>query len=255
MHHRMEPKPHRFHYNVFLFCIDIDCMKEDFKKLFLAGVNRPGIFSFYDKDHFEFPGTKKTLREQLNTYLEQNGIPEPPARILLLTNLRLFGYVFNPVSFYFCFDANNNPLCAIAEVSNTFREMKMYFLGKECLGSKGTGKDSFHLRTKKYFYVSPFIAHDAEFDFSLEVPGEKLSVRIDDYKGDNRFFISTLTGRRKALTNARLLGYLFRFPFITLRIITLIHWNALLLWGKKIRFYRKGEQKDLQRNVLRPYKD
>ncbi|HEU4717424.1 MAG TPA: DUF1365 domain-containing protein, partial [Bacteroidia bacterium] len=179
----------------------------------------------------------------------KNGMEKPPARVLLITNLRLLGYVFNPVSFYFCYGEKGEPLCAVAEVSNTFREMKLYYIGKENFDGR-----KFHLRVPKYFYVSPFIDHDAEFDFSLELPGEKMNIRIDDYKDGNRFFISTLTGEKKALTTGRLVAYFFRFPFITLKIIFLIHWNAMVLWLKKIRYFRKGELKELQRDVMREYK-
>lgn len=255
MHNRTEPKKHRFHYNVFLFCLNLDAMDEDFSKLSLASRNKFNLFSFYDKDHLEMKGTKDlglgtSVRQQLNLYLAKNGIEKAPARVLLITNLRLFGYVFNPVSFYYCYDENDQPVCAVAEVSNTFKEMKLFFLGKECLKD-----DSFHLRTIKHFYVSPFIDHDAEFDFHLDLPGEKLNIRIDDYKENRRFFVSTLTGKRKELSSGRLLGYFFRFPFITLQIIFLIHWNAFLLWMKKIHFHKKGDHKELQKDVLREYRD
>jgi uncharacterized protein len=247
MHHRFEPKKHRFHYNVFMFCVDLDTLDADLKKLRLAGRNRFRLFSFYDKDHLQLPGLAKTqnVRQQLNAYLAENGITAPPARVQLITNLRLLGYVFNPVSFYFCYDDSGAPVCAVVEVQNTFREMKLYFIGAAHLGGA-----QFRKRVIKYFYVSPFIDHDAEFDFQLALPGEKMNIRIDDYKDDRRFFISTLTGEKKALTDARLAGYFFRFPLITLQVITLIHWNALLLWGKKIRFFRKKEYPDLQRDIL-----
>jgi DUF1365 family protein len=253
MHNRTEPKKHRFHYNVFLFCLDIDAIDSDFKKLSLSSRNKFNLFSFYDKDHLQLTTDNRqqtTVREQLNSYLKQNGVEKPPAKILLITNLRLLGYVFNPVSFYYCYDENNQPVCAVAEVQNTFKEMKLFFLGKDCLK-----ENSFHLRTVKHFYVSPFIDHDAEFDFHLDLPTEKLNVRIDDYKENHRFFVSTLTGKRKELTSGRLLGYFFRFPFITLQIIFLIHWNAFLLWMKKIRFHKKSEHPELQKDVMKPYKN
>jgi hypothetical protein len=169
---------------------------------------------------------------------------------MLLTNLNILGYNFNPVSFYFVLNEKNEAECAIAEVSNTFREMKLYFLGKELF------KDNkFHLNTIKHFYVSPFIDHDANFDFNLYVPGEKLNIRIDDHKNNERFFISTLTGLKKPLSNANLLRYSFRFPFLTLRIMTLIHWNALLLWIKKTPYHKKAAFPELQKDVLNRLKE
>ncbi|MGV2481324.1 UNVERIFIED_CONTAM: DUF1365 family protein, partial [Salmonella enterica subsp. enterica serovar Weltevreden] len=86
------------------------------------------------------------------------------------------------------FDSKDQPLCSVAEVSNTFREMKPYFLGSDTLK-----QDQFHLNTTKYFYVSPFFDHDANFDFNLRVPGDKLNIRIDTFNKEERVFISTLS--------------------------------------------------------------
>src|SRR6185503_13745312 len=137
MHHRLAPKQHSFHYNVFMFYLDLD----------------------------EIDGLAKRLK-----FLIRNG------RIMVLTNLCTLGYQFNPVSFYFCYDEENNPICSVVEVCNTFLEMKPYFLGKNAMAG-----DTFRLNTTKYFYVSPFIEMDTNFDFDLQIPGDKLKIKIDDY--------------------------------------------------------------------------
>lgn len=249
MHNRFEPKQHRFHYQLFFFYLNIDTLDSDFKRLPIVSRNRFNLFSFYDRDHLQSDLSKPIpLRESINNWLKEQGIQQPPASIMLLTHLRIFGYVFNPVSFYYCFDENEQPLYVIAEVRNTFHEMKLYLLDKSHFN--GT---LFHKRQPKYFYVSPFIEHDAEFDFRLHPPGETLNIRIDDYKDGNRFFISTLTGKKKNINTQKLLGFLIRFPLLTLRIIWLIHWHAFRLWLKKIRFYKKAEHSELQRDVMRPY--
>lgn len=253
MHNRLAPKKHAFHYNVFMFYIDLDEIEVLQKKLFLLSHNRFNFFSFKDKEHLQLPidnpDKTKSTKQHIQEYLKQNGVTNA-SRIMLLTNLNVLGYNFNPVSFYYCFDEKNVPLCCVAEVSNTFREMKPFFLSKDQL--KG---DVYHLNTTKYFYVSPFIEHDTNFDFNLAIPGDKLNIRIDDFKDNERFFISTLTGTTKALNNRNLFWYSVRFPFITLQIITLIHWNALLLWLKKIRYYKKSEHPDLQREVFNKYRE
>lgn len=250
MHHRLGPKQHRFHYRVFMFYIDLDEMSYLEKKLLLYSNDRFNFFSLRKNEHLqlplEHPDTKREIKEQLREYLLQNGIHLGKGKVMLLTNLNVLGYNFNPVSFYFCFDEEGAPVCAVAEVSNTFREMKPFLLTAEhFIGGK------YRLNTIKHFYVSPFIDHDAHFDFNLMIPGEKLNIRIDDVKENNRFFISTLTGTRKSLNNLNLLWYSVRFPFITLKIITLIHWNAVRLWLKKLPYHKKSENQHLQQNVYR----
>jgi DUF1365 family protein len=248
MHNRLQPKQHRFHYNVFMFYIDLDEIGMLKKRFSLFSHNRFNFFSFRDNEHLQLsidnPDSSKTTREHIIDYLNQHGIHIGNGKIMLLTNLNILGYNFNPVSFYFCFDEQNQPLCCIAEVSNTFREMKPFLITKEQLSN-----NTFLLNTQKYFYVSPFINHDTYFDFNLAIPNEKLNIKIDDYKEGSRFFISTLTGTKKPMTNARLLAYSIRFPLMTLRIMGLIHWNALLLWLKKIPYHRKAANPHLQRYV------
>jgi DUF1365 family protein len=250
MHHRLEPKVHRFHYNVFMFYVDLDEIDSLAKKLFMFSRNRFNFFSFRDGEHLQLPAENpnrtKSTKQHILDYLAQNGVTNVDGKIMLLTGMNVLGYNFNPVSFYFCYDKQENPVCAVAEVSNTFREMKPFFLPAENF----TG-EKFHLNTTKYFYVSPFFDHDSNFDFSFAIPGEKLNIRIDTLKEGRKVFISTLTGTKKALNATNLLWYAIRFPFIPVKIISLIHWNALLLWLKKIPYHKKAANADLQRGVYR----
>ncbi|MBL7910719.1 MAG: DUF1365 domain-containing protein [Bacteroidia bacterium] len=254
MHNRMKPASHRFHYNVFMFYIDLDEIEQLRKKLLFFSHNRFNFFSFRDNEHLQLPienpDKSKTTKQHILDYLQKNSVTPAPTKIMLLTNLNVLGYNFNPVSFYYCFDEKDQPVCCIAEVGNTFGEMKPYLLSKENLS-----ENTFHLNTAKYFYVSPFMDHDANFDFNLVIPTEKLNNKIDTFKGGERIFISTLTGLKKPINNGNLFWYSIRFPFITLKIITLIHWNALKLWRKKIPYHKKGENQDLQKDVFRKYKN
>lgn len=254
----MEPKKHRFHYRIFMFYIDLDELDIIAKKFLLISRNQFNFFNFRDSDHLQLPADNpdktKSAKEQLLGYLASQGVNPVNPKIFLLTHLRTLGHLFNPVSFYFIYD-NEKPLCCVPELGNTFGEMKLFLLNNETLSN-----NKFLYRIKKYFYVSPFIDHDVYFDFQLAIPGDKLNIRIDDYypasdagKEDNRFFISTLTGEKKALTNLRLFLYSIRFPFITIKVIGLIHWQAFLLWLKKIHFHRKAEFPELQKDVLRKY--
>ncbi len=252
MHNRLEPKPHRFNYNIFMFYIDLDEIDTLTKKLWMLSRNKFNFFSFKDSEHIQLPrenpDKSKNVKEHIAEYLFQNGLTIGNGKIMLLTNFNVLGYNFNPVSFYYCFDESNAPLCVVAEINNTFGEIKPFLLNRENLDG-----NKFYLNTAKYFYVSPFIDHDTNFDFNLTIPDEKLNIRIDDYKNEKRFFISTLTGTRRQINNASLLWYSIRFPFITLKIITLIHWNAVKLWLKKIPYRKKSENQELQKDVYRKY--
>lgn len=252
MHHRLAPKKHRFHYNVFMFYIDLDEIPVLKKKLLFFSHNRFNVFSFRDKEHLQLPidkpDTGKSTKQHLISYLKENGIDASACRIMVLTNLNILGYNFNPVSFYFVFQQNGQPLCSVAEVGNTFGEMKPYLLTEADLNN-----NTFQLNTTKYFYVSPFFNHDAHFDFKLTIPDDALKIRIDTLDKEERVFISTLTGIKKPISNWTLLWYSIRFPFLTLKIIILIHWNALLIWRKKIPYHKKNDQLNLQKDVFRKY--
>lgn len=254
MHNRLAPKVHSFHYDIFMFYLDLDEIDNLHKKLRFMSRNKFNLFNFRDKDHLQLPrqnpDTSKNTRQHIVNYLAINGVNIGNGRIMVLTNLCTLGYQFNPVSFYFCYDESGAPVCSVVEVCNTFHEMKPYFLGADTRFD-----NSFKLNTEKYFYVSPFIDMDTNFDFNLQVPGEKLDIRIDDFdKQGDRFFISTLNGKRVPLTDAKLLYYFFSFPLITLKIIGLIHWQALKLWLKKLPFHAKTANIHLQKGVYRPYK-
>ena len=254
MHHRLAPKKHTFWYNVYMFYIDLDEIGLLDKKLRWFSRNRFNVFSFRDREHMQFPrenpDQSKNTRQHVEEYLRQNGVEASKLKIRLLTNLNVLGYNFNPVSFYYCFNAQDEPVCCIAEISNTYREMKLFFFGAADFDG-----ETYKQITTKYFYVSPFIDHDDSFDFKLKVPSADLDIQIDDLdKTGQRFFISTLKGKKKLLSNTRLLKSFFAIPFIPLQIMVLIHWQALRLWLKKLSFHPKAKNPELQRNVYRPYK-
>lgn len=241
-HRRLQPRRHEFLYRVFMFLLDVDRLGELSRELPLLGVNAPGLYSFHDADHFQMaPGGP---RASVEAFLRSKGMPEPPSRILLLTNLRFLGYTFNPVSIWFCLRADGSPLAAVAEVGNTFGELKPFLVPWD--GRR------FHLRAPKEFYVSPFSPLDLEFDFRFELPGDFLRLWIDDYRGSERVLVSTLAGTAAPLDASTLLAFTIKYPLITLKVITLIHWQALILWWKKIPFFYKEENPGLQKGVFRP---
>jgi DUF1365 family protein len=244
MHHRLVPKRHRFEYRTFMFYVDLDEMAS-VCAVPLIGRNKFNLFGLYDADHLEKNGA--AIKEKLLARLAAENIQLPPdAKIALLTLPRILGYIFNPVSFYFCSDAGGRPLCAVAEVENTFRERKLYFLREP------SGEDRFRLVTPKHFYVSPFSELDVQFDFRLRIPGQALDIHVNDRDANKTLLVSSLKGARRPLSAPRLAWFALKYPLLTLRVIFLIHWNALLLWLKGVPFMRKTDRPDLQRDLLQP---
>lgn len=227
-----------------MFYLDLDEIDALEKKLPFLSRNRFNVYNFADHDHLEIGG--KDVKENIQLYLKSKGIDTPIKRMMLLTNLRTFGYNFNPVSFYYCFDQDNSPICVVPEIGNTFGEIKPYFLGKKYFDGK-----MFDSKQIKYFYISPFSDLDTYMHFRLKVPEEKLDIKIDDIQNGEKFLYATMSGERKELNNKNLFLYTLLFPFVTLKVITLIHWHALLLFLKGLKYHAKESNPQYQREVTR----
>jgi len=243
MHRRLAPRKHEFVYRIFLFLFDLEELPEIECRVPFFSVNAPNLYSLRNEDYFQFHS--RGIRQNLETFLATQNLPVRPARIQLLTLPRLLGYTFNPVSVFFCFDENDRPLTSVIQVGNTFGELKPYLVPCEPAGR------GFHIRVPKNYYVSPFSALDLEFDFRFDLPGHRLRLAIDDYSGGERVLISTVTGAREELTAANLARFTLRYPLVTLKVIFLIHWEALRLWLKKIPFRMKESDPELQQGAHR----
>ena len=262
MHARFTPRGHRFAYRAFYLGVDLDEVEALGRRFRLLSVDKPNVFSFNARDflplgealhnrHAERPIAVRrdaSLRERVDAVLASHGLSTDGGRVELVAMPRMLGYLFNPVSFYFCFDRNGTPVATIAEVTNTFREIKVYVLGTDTL-QDGT----FRLRVPKDFYVSPYSDVDVSFDFALRPPTDALQIRIDDYDGDSRSFTSGLTGKAVPLSDARLAWCLFAYPLLTVRVMALIHWHALRLALKRVPWFSKEARASAQRDLRRPH--
>ena len=229
-HTRISPKKHAFTYRAFMLAVDLDA----FPRTTFLSRNRFNLFSIDDRDHIH-TAPEKSTRENLTAWLAEKGTVVPTdARITLLTFPRVLGYAFNPVSFYYIHSKSGEPLAAVAEVTNTYREMKLYPLGAPDVEGK------FDRLIAKNFYVSPFSDPNDAFHFRIAQPGEKWHVSINNITEGKPTLLSSITSERRDLTASRLALYALKYPLLSLRIIFGIHLHALLLFLKKIPHFPKS---------------
>jgi DUF1365 family protein len=247
VHERLAPKRHGFRYQVFFMDLWLDELPQLHRQLKLFSFAGPNVFSFYDEDHLDLGAGN--LRLNLQKWLrEKHGLPLPEDwSIRLVTFPRVLGYLFNPVCFYFLYDAQGQVRHALCEVTNTFQEMKPYLL--ETPSSPG----KFEAVMPKHFYVSPFSSLDTSFHFQLQVPDDGIKIHIDDLLDGQKVLVSWIHGTRRSLTDMRLAWFCFRYPALTLQVILKIHWQAFLLWKQNIAFHQKSARPDLQRDLYRPH--
>jgi len=235
IHARRTPAEHVFRYPVCFYAIDLDEIPELDRRLRLFSYNKPGVVTLRDSDHLGDP--ERPVAENIRAHLEERGIAAADARITMLTNLRVAGYVFNPVTFFYVHGPGGELRCILAEVSNTFGERLPYLLTDAERIEPLNGEHAF--RHDKRMHVSPFFPMDQEYIFRMGEPGETLDIRMDVLQDGERPFWAQLTGTRQHLDDRALARALARYPLMPLQVISLIHVEALRLWRKRVPFHRK----------------
>jgi hypothetical protein len=234
-HHRLGGPAHRFGYPIYMHLLDLGEVDALDAGLRLFGRNRTAVVSFHDRDHFRDPS--RTVTENLRAAVEQEGATWPGGRVLLLTHCRVLGYVFNPVSFYYCHRPDGRLAVVVAEVNNTFGDRHCYVLPVEAADPAGAAASRYRWRAKKLMHVSPFLPMDGSYVWELDEPGERLRVRVDVTLRRARKFTATLALRREPLSDRALSRMLVRYPLVTAKVIGAIHWEALRLWWKRAPFH------------------
>lgn len=237
MHQRLKPFGHRFSYRVFSLLIDLDRLGQADRQSRAFSVDRTNLVSFHQKDHGPRDGSP--LRPHVDRLLAEAGLAEPAARVLLLCYPRVFGYVFNPLSVYFAYDASDTPLAIVYEVRNTFGDLHTYVAP---VAPGEIGPEGLRQQRKKDFYVSPFIDMAQTYRFRVLPPGEAVRVRILESDREGPLLSATFAGTRRPLTSGQVIGLGLKIPFMTLKVIAGIHWEALKLWFKGAKFHSPSQR-------------
>jgi len=238
-HRRFTPTRHEFDYPLFMVLLDVDDIPGMMAVSRLASHNRFNWATFDDRDHF---GDRSLpLRERLRTDASAHGVTLPDGPIFLLTHLRYLGYAFNPVSFFYCYDRDGALAAVLAEVNNTFGETRNYWLTSS---NEIAGGRLRKFRSDKSMHVSPFMPMEMEYTFGFSEPGDDLTVYMNTIDCGEMTFDATLRLEWREWTAASLRGALVRHPWMTMKVILGIHWQALVLWLKKVPVFTHPTGRD-----------
>lgn len=229
MHQRHRPKRHRFDYRGFWFVFDLDEIDALATRLKLFSRNRFNLFHFDDRDYGDRSG--EPPRAHVERRMRAAGLEPDGGRIRLLTLPRMLGFVFNPLSIYFVEQAEGGLRAILWEVSNTFGVRHSYLIPVDDPRSTAILQSC-----GKRLHVSPFLDMDMTYRFRVAPPAERMAVSIIGSDDEGAMIVATMNGAREALTDRALLGAFARMPFMTLKVVAAIHWEALRLWLKGVRF-------------------
>lgn len=241
MHRRSRPKAYEFVYRIFNIVLDIDRLRETAARCRLFSHNRFNLFSFHDRDHGPRDGS--ALRPWIEEQLVAADLRDAGADIRLLCMPRVLGYGFDPLSIWYCHDAGGNLRAVLYQVKNTFGDQHGYLLpvggSNEISPENRTGPSDHEF--DKVFHVSPLIAMDARYRIRTVSPDETLAVLIREFDDEGEFLVATLTGERRAMTDTALIRQFLRVPFMSLKVIVSIHWQAIRLILRGVKYNNRPE--------------
>lgn len=239
-HRRFAPSEHAFRYRLYMTWLDLSELDEVFRDRWFWSAQRPALAWLRRADYLG--DTSVTLDEAVRDQVARATGRRLTGPVRLLTHLRTFGHCFNPVSFYYCYDATGSRVDTIvAEITNTpWNERHAYVLPAD---RDGSNSHPMRFRFGKSFHVSPFMPMDIDYDWRFSVPGERLAVHMANRRAGTKLFDATLALERRELTGVNLAGALLRYPFATLEVMRAIYWQALRLWIKRVPFHVHPEKR------------
>lgn len=233
-HRRNAPVPHAFRYRLCLLYLDLGELPKALEGRWLWSARRPALARWHRADHLGNPD--RPLDDEVRALVESRTGRRPAGPIRLLTAPRLLGYGFNPVSFYYCFDADDHALeFVVAEINNTpWGERHCYVLPVSA--SEGT-PSKLRFRFGKDFHVSPFLPMDMSYDWRFTRPDGRILVHMENRRDDAVQFDATMTLDRVPIGGGSLAGALLRYPLLPIKVTAAIYWQALRLWLKRVPFH------------------
>lgn len=234
-HTRFFPRRHRLSYGVWYLLADLDELPQLDRTVRGFAYDRAGAVSFHTRDHGPRDGSP--LRPWIEEHLATSGIDLDGGGIRLLTFPRVMGYVFNPLTIWFCHHRDGSLRAILYEVSNTFGETHSYLVSVDEPGMPGT---IVRRAFDKELFVSPFIDLAARYDFATRIPDDRISVVVREAVSQGPVLVAALTAKRAPITSRSLARAFFTYPLVTLKVIGGIHWEAVKLWLKGAPYRRRG---------------
>lgn len=239
-HRRLQKPKYTFRYSVFNLLLDIDQIDKLSQQLRFFSHNKFNLFSFYDLDHLPQSSIQGSEKNELRQWVEQglllHGIDLKGGRIRLFCFPRVLGFVFNPLSVWYCESLTGELRAILCEVRNTFGERHSYLLHAKDSDPMDWNQTYHH---PKRFHVSPFLPVSGEYQFRFSPPGQQLDIGIVWLDDGERFMVATQRMQERPVTDWTLIKTFFSLPLMTLKVVVAIHWQALKIWVRGAQFHRK----------------
>jgi DUF1365 family protein len=249
-HNRLTPKRHSLRHSVYWLLLDLEELPALNSRLKFLSHNGVNLASFYDRDHGN--GTDTSLFNQALAQLREAGIDDTNVSVQLLCMPRVAGYDFNPLSIYFCSNAQGDLVAIIYEVNNTFGGRHSYVIPTSMTATAAPGDSTIRQTCDKAFYVSPFMDLDMSYRFRTRAPSDKISVSVQARRNSRAVLNTSLVGHRRALNDHNLLRLAVTHPLLPMKVTGAIYWHGLKLWLRGFVVNHSKPSTDTTVTIVRP---